>query len=107
MPLFSYGTLQDEAVQLSCYGRVLPGVPDAVSGYLRSTLSVDDTAGPGSRRCYPVVDASGGDADKVLGVVFRITEPELASTDAYEGAEYRRVMARLDSGLDAWVYVRA
>jgi hypothetical protein len=28
--LFSYGTLQDETVQLPCFGRRLDGAPDAM-----------------------------------------------------------------------------
>ena len=107
MLLFSYGTLQDEAVQLSCFGRVLSGIPDSICGYIRSTLSVLTMADADSSQAYPVVDASSNVADTVAGVVFRLTELELAAADLYEGAEYRRVMARLDSGLDAWIYVRA
>jgi hypothetical protein len=40
-------------------------------------------------------------------MVFEISEEELQRADAYEVAEYKRITARLKSGLDAFVYVRA
>jgi len=43
----------------------------------------------------------------VPGIVFRITQAELAAADAYEVADCRRVTARLASGIDAFVYVNA
>ncbi|WP_372400523.1 hypothetical protein ABMY26_31560 [Azospirillum sp. HJ39] len=64
------------------------------------------------RRFHPVVSASGDPADMVAGTLFEIAAAELAAAelaaaDSYEVAEYRRVPARLASGADAWVYVKA
>jgi hypothetical protein len=43
MPLlFSYGTLQQEAVQLSTFGRVLSGQPDELPGFEQGLLPIDD-----------------------------------------------------------------
>ena len=43
MPLlFSYGTLQQEAVQLSTFGRLLHGHPDQLVGFEQSLLKIDD-----------------------------------------------------------------
>ncbi len=105
-PLFSYGTLQDEAVQRSCYGRILVGTPDRLSFYRRSTLVVSDPCGAAAPESYPVIDPSGNRTDQVAGMVFHLTGAELEATDRYEGREYRRAMLRLDSGLQAWVYLR-
>lgn len=58
-------------------------------------------------RFHPAVSASGDPADMVAGTLFEITAAELAAADSYEVAEYRRVPARLASGADAWVYVKA
>jgi len=41
------------------------------------------------------------------GVVFEITEAELAQADAYETADYQRIEATLKSGRQAFVYVAA
>ena len=45
--------------------------------------------------------------DSVAGMVFQISEDELAAADRYEVADYKRVAVTLASGLTAWVYVRA
>jgi Gamma-glutamyl cyclotransferase, AIG2-like len=43
----------------------------------------------------------------VTGTVFEITEAELARADQYEIAAYKRVVAVLASGKQAWMYVDA
>ncbi len=106
--LFSYGTLQQENVQLSSFGRRLEGTPDAMPGWRRGEIEITDpevirTSG---KRFHPIVEP-GSAADEVAGTVFRITEAELAAADAYEVADYKRVPVRLRSGQEAWVYVRA
>lgn len=40
--LFSYGTLRDEAVQLSVFGRRLDGAADALVGYRLVIVEVQD-----------------------------------------------------------------
>lgn len=40
--LFSYGTLQLEAVQLAIFGRSLVGAPDVMTGYRLEPLDIDD-----------------------------------------------------------------
>ncbi|MEI7933194.1 MAG: gamma-glutamylcyclotransferase family protein, partial [Alphaproteobacteria bacterium] len=49
----------------------------------------------------------GDTQDRVPGTVFEITAEELAAADRYEVADYKRVSAKLASGLTAWVYVKA
>ena len=50
---------------------------------------------------------TGDPADDIAGKVFAISEAELAAADAYEVDDYKRVLVRLASGRDAWVYVKA
>ncbi|CBS90463.1 gamma-glutamylcyclotransferase family protein [Azospirillum lipoferum] len=107
--LFSYGTLQQETVQLASFGRLLAGRADAMPGYRCDMLEITDpevirTSG---KRFHPVVVESGDPADEVAGTLFEITAAELAAADSYEVADYRRVMVRLKSGAEAWVYVKA
>jgi hypothetical protein len=107
--LFSYGTLQLEKVQIEIFGRRLVGKPDVLPGYRREMLRIIDpsviaTSGSASHQ-LAVRSISGN--DEIAGAVFEITEEELAAADSYEVADYERVTARLRSGLDAWVYVRA
>jgi gamma-glutamylcyclotransferase (GGCT)/AIG2-like uncharacterized protein YtfP len=107
--LFSYGTLQQENVQLASFGRRLDGTPDAMPGYRNSMLEITDpevirTSG---KRFHPIVEPSGDAADEVAGTVFRITAAELAAADAYEISDYKRVLVQLKSGAEAWVYVKS
>lgn len=107
--LFSYGTLQDPAVQLANFGRRLDGAPDALPGFRTDWVEITDPeviAESGSNR-HPIVRPSADAADRVPGTVFRITSAELAAGDAYEVDDYRRVSVRLASGEAAWVYVAA
>lgn len=47
------------------------------------------------------------DTDTVPGVVLTITKKELEYSDKYEVKEYKRVLAQLESGQKAWVYVKS
>jgi hypothetical protein len=48
----------------------------------------------------------GKEESRVTGMVFEVTDAELASSDAYEPASYARVQGTLASGTQAWVYAR-
>jgi gamma-glutamylcyclotransferase (GGCT)/AIG2-like uncharacterized protein YtfP len=110
MPLlFSYGTLQQENVQLSTFGRLLQGQEDELVGFEQTTLRVEDpqvvaTSGTSS---HPIVKFNGRKDSRVTGTVFEITDAELARADQYEVVAYKRVAAILASGKQAWVYVDA
>ncbi|UFH51155.1 gamma-glutamylcyclotransferase family protein [Pseudomonas sp. KNUC1026] len=107
--LFSYGTLQDEAVQLANFGRRLAGRPDALLGYRQDWVEITDplVLQQSGKTHHPIVSHSGVASDQVTGTVFEITAQELAAADSYEVADYQRVDAPLASGLHAWVYVKA
>jgi gamma-glutamylcyclotransferase (GGCT)/AIG2-like uncharacterized protein YtfP len=110
MPLlFSYGTLQQPHVQQSTFGRLLVGEHDALVGFEQSMVKIEDVqvVATSGKTHHPIVKASGNDADRVTGMVFEVTDAELARADAYEVADYKRVSARLASGKTAWVYVDA
>jgi hypothetical protein len=110
MPLlFSYGTLQQEAVQLSTFGRVLAGQPDELIGFARSVIEIADphfVAASGSAQ-HAIVTFNGMDESRVPGTVFEVSESELAKADDYEPTGYVRISARLASGKRAWVYAAA
>ena len=107
--LFSYGTLQLESVQRSSFGRRLDGEPDTMPGYARTMVEITDpdVLAASGERFHPIVSVSSDPSDEVAGTVFRISAEELAAADRYEVADYRRVLVRLSSGRDAWVYVKA
>ncbi len=107
--LFSYGTLQQEEVQLATFGRRLSGVSDALVGYRQSMVAIQDpeVVRTSGKAHHPIVAFTGKNEDRVAGAAFEITDAELARADAYEVAAYVRVKAPLASGLEAWVYVDA
>ncbi|HEY3720918.1 MAG TPA: gamma-glutamylcyclotransferase family protein [Roseiarcus sp.] len=107
--LFSYGTLQQEDVQMSTFGRKLCGRPDQLEKFESLLMLIEDpdVIAKSGRTHHPIVRFTGRDSDCIDGTVFEITDAELAASDAYEVAAYRRVAASLASGVHAWVYVDA
>ena len=107
--LFSYGTLQQENVQLATFGRLLEGQADALVGFRLDTVAIGDPAvvATSGLAVHHIAAATGNPADQVAGTVFQITAEELAASDAYEVDAYTRVEAPLASGGTAFVYVRA
>ncbi|QPQ56318.1 gamma-glutamylcyclotransferase [Allosphingosinicella flava] len=109
IPLFSYGTLQQENVQLATFGRLLEGRADALAGYRLEAITIDDPAvvAASGLAVHHIAVPSSDSADQVPGTVFQITAEELAASDAYEVEAYTRIEAPLASGSTAFVYVRA
>jgi len=107
--LFSYGTLQQEEVQLSTFGRRLMGAPDTLVGYLIAEVRIEDSevVATSGREFHPIVRRTGEFNNRVPGTVFEVTEEELLHSDAYEVDAYKRVETVLASGKSAWVYVEA
>jgi hypothetical protein len=107
--IFSYGTLQDRAVQLANFGRELTGTADLLPGYSTSLLEIRDqgVVATSGKTHHTIADCSSNSTDEVRGTVFKITPDELVAADRYEVPEYKRVQVTLKSGLQAWAYVRA
>jgi gamma-glutamylcyclotransferase (GGCT)/AIG2-like uncharacterized protein YtfP len=107
--LFSYGTLREDAVQRAVFGRGVAGSPDAIVGHRIQPVVITDPAAVAisGRAEHTILEPTGRDEDRVEGMVLSLTAAELALADAYEDAAYKRVRARLRSGTDVWVYVRA
>jgi hypothetical protein len=107
--LFSYGTLQLPEVQRATFGRELPGHRDAIVGFELHYVTITDphvVATSGSDR-HPILRPTDRVDAHVDGMVFTITEDELAAADEYEVDDYRRIAVPLRSGATAWVYVFA
>ena len=107
--LFTYGTLRDPAVQLRLFGRLIPGTPDAIPGFRMANVTITDAAviAASGTAVHRVVDETGDPADRVDGVVLALSPAELEIADAYETADYRRVVVTLASGDQAFLYARA
>jgi hypothetical protein len=107
--LFSYGTLQDKAVQLANFGRQLNGTEDSLTGYTASLIPILDQAvvATSGKAHHSIAVRSNDTRDEVPGMVFEITPAELSAADRYEVSEYTRVLVTLKSGVQAWAYVQA
>lgn len=105
--LFSYGTLQQDQVQLDTFGRRLVGVPDQLVGYLLKGVEIQDAEviARSGKVVHPIAVFSGHPDDRVSGTVFDITYTELMHSDAYEVNDYARIAVKLASGVLAWAYV--
>ncbi len=109
MPLlFSYGTLQEESVQRSTFGRPLAGEKDALPRFEQSLVKIDDPrmAVRLGKTHHANVTRNGREESRVSGTALEVTDAELESADEYEAVfSYQRVAVTLASGRKAWVYV--
>ncbi|MCS5706899.1 gamma-glutamylcyclotransferase [Synechococcus sp. FGCU-3] len=107
--LFSYGTLQQEEVQFSTFGRRLEGCPDSLIGFVITQIKIThpEVITTSGKEFHPIAKKTGNRNHRVPGTVFEVTEEELKHSDAYEVDAYKRVETVLSSGKSAWVYVEA
>jgi hypothetical protein len=107
--LFSYGTLQLEAVQMATFGRQLAGTSDALLGFELVSLKIEDQAvvAISGKALHTMAKFTGRASDVVSGTMFTVTPGEIQNADKYEVAAVKRVAVVLQSGVRAWVYVDA
>ncbi|KAF7764218.1 hypothetical protein PCIT_b0154 [Pseudoalteromonas citrea] len=107
--LFSYGTLQQQQVQLDTFGRLLEGQSDALLGYQVGEVEITDAKviASSGKTHHPILKYTGNEHDVVTGTVFLISASELSQADTYEVDAYTRVSASLRSGNTCWIYAAA
>jgi gamma-glutamylcyclotransferase (GGCT)/AIG2-like uncharacterized protein YtfP len=106
--LFSYGSLQEQSVQLSTFGRQLQGQKDELLGFEPSLAMIEDpqVVARTGKTHHANVTFNGRTDSRVSGTVFEITDAELAAADRYEQlAAYKRITAMVASGKQILVYV--
>lgn len=96
--LFSYGSLQDTSIHYALLGRSLEGEADALMGYV---IAQEKIAGE-----FVVAEPSIDPKDKIEGHLYVLSHMDIAKIDSYEGPAYKRIKLLLDSGKNAWTYVR-
>src|SRR5437764_12819350 len=110
MPLlFSYGTLREEAVQLSTFRRRLKGHPDELVGFEQSSLRDDEPAfvAASGKSDHAVVKFTGRNESRVAGTAFEVPHEELLKADRYQPAGYKPVSTTLTSGKHDWLHAAA
>lgn len=107
--LFSYGTLQQEPVQTSTFGRLLVGSADNLIGFILAEVRIldEDVIAKSGKDFHPIAKFTGLRHNRIPGAVFEVSEEELNHADQYEVDSYRRIVVSLESGRNAWVYVEA
>ena len=95
--VFAYGMLKRPDVQMDLLGRVVVGVPDALSGWKTSGIVLDGET-------FLVAEPQAG--GRIEGLILPITTEELAIFDDYETDAYDRKLLPLEGGANAWVYVK-
>lgn len=107
--LFSYGTLQQEDVQIANFGRKLDGKPDILQKYIVGTVRITDerVLRESGKEIHPILAFTGQTSDEVSGTVYELTMDELLKADDYEVKEYARTKAILKSGAECWIYSAA
>ncbi|MBZ4033311.1 gamma-glutamylcyclotransferase [Flavobacterium sp. 17A] len=100
--LFSYGTLRSKEIQRQIFNKILIGTADQVMGYKLKSLKIEEEFGMAD---YVVAVASENSTDTIHGVVFTISNADLAKVDLFESNAYRRVQVTLHSGETAWIYI--
>jgi gamma-glutamylcyclotransferase (GGCT)/AIG2-like uncharacterized protein YtfP len=105
--LFSYGTLQQPAVQIANFGRLLNGQADILEGYVVDQVEITDpiVLAQSGLTFHPILRPSSVSRDSVAGTVFTVTLQDIERADRYEVDDYERVLVTLKSGKQAWVYV--
>lgn len=107
--LFSYGTLQNDNVQIETFGRLLTGQKDILTGYKKTMVKIEDenVVATSGEAYHPIINHTGNADDEIGGTVYQITKDELMQADEYEVDSYKRIAVQLKSGKSAWVYVKA
>ena len=105
--LFSYGTLRQPNVQLAIFGRLVEGRPDTLPGFALSPLAITDpdVIATSGTAVHTIARPTGNPSDQIPGFVFSITPEELEAADRYEVSDCTRILVRLASGAEAFVYV--
>ena len=107
IPLFSYGTLRQENVQLATFGRLLDGRADSLAGFALSPMTITDphVIAASGADVHSIARPSGNPKDRILGIVLTLTPAEIEAADRDEAGPIERIRVRLESGSEAFVYV--
>jgi gamma-glutamylcyclotransferase (GGCT)/AIG2-like uncharacterized protein YtfP len=99
--LFTYGTLQNEDVQETIFGRTLQGTTETLIGYTLKEILIEEEFGI---EPYPIIMETQNSEDSINGIMYEITTQELHKVDTYEGLHYKRVEVSLQSDEVVWAY---
>ena len=105
--LFSYGTLQKEKVQIELFGRKLNASADILKGWKLSPVEILDEVflSKGEEKMQLTAIPSNDQNDLIRGMALEVTEEDLLIADIYEPDGYKRIIVKLESAKEAWLYI--
>jgi hypothetical protein len=84
------------------------GTPDTLLGFASRLVEfIDSEFVAANGATHRTVQYTGRTEDGTAGTVLELTDADLAASDAYEPAGYRRIPAQFASGREGWVYADA
>jgi gamma-glutamylcyclotransferase (GGCT)/AIG2-like uncharacterized protein YtfP len=87
---------------MQLFNKLLTGTADQLLGYKLKSLQIEEEFGMAD---YVVVVPSENPEDTIHGVVFEVSNADLAKVDLFESNAYKRVEVQLNSGTTAWIYM--
>lgn len=97
--LFVYGDLKKPEIQKNVIGRIAESSEDSIKGYELSQINIEG-------EIFPILVKSNSPRDFAFGLVLQVSEDELKKIDRFETDVYKRKKVVLNSGREAWVYVK-
>ncbi|MFH0701460.1 MAG: gamma-glutamylcyclotransferase family protein [Candidatus Woesearchaeota archaeon] len=95
--LFVYGNLMEPNIQTAIFGRAAEWTHDVLFDYTKETVT-------NGRAAYTTIVPKRGFS--VCGRIIYVTPEEMEIVQNKWGAYYRKAKLRLNSGKEAWVYVK-
>ncbi|MEK6938938.1 MAG: gamma-glutamylcyclotransferase family protein [Nanoarchaeota archaeon] len=95
--LFVYGNLMDANVQHTVFGRKVEFVYDVLFDYIKEDFIF------GRNRFVTIVPKKGF---SVNGAILYLEPNEISFLDEKQGKHFHKAKLRLNSGKEAWVYVK-
>lgn len=97
--LFVYGLLKKPEIQKKVIGRIAEFSEDSIKGHKISQINIEG-------EIFPILINSKNPRDFAFGFVLEVSEEELKKIDKFETDVYKRKKVILNSGKEAWVYVK-
>jgi Gamma-glutamyl cyclotransferase, AIG2-like len=84
-------------------------VRDVLKGFKASPIELAEEgfASYSKQATYLIASVSDDEKDAIEGTALEVSEEELSFADGYEPDEYKRAKVTLESGKQAWIYVKA
>jgi len=95
--LFVFGNLMDDNVQRLAFGRKVDFVYDVLFDYIKQDIIIN------KNRTFTIIPKRGF---SVNGAILYLNPDEVSLIEQKQGSSFKKIKVRLNSGKDAWTYVK-